>query len=94
MGTAVLNDYLQQGFEITIVGDNDFYSQRAQVSVAAAAASGTHFVVNPTCDTFFHSYRNVNYQIRPKHLHPWNHFATHTALWDRSIRQDWAAQQP
>lgn len=32
MGTAVLNDYLQQGFEITIVGDNDFYSQRAQVS--------------------------------------------------------------
>lgn len=46
MGTAVLNEYLQQGFEITIVGDNDFYSQRAQVK------RKHHFVVNPTCDTF------------------------------------------
>lgn len=36
MGTAVLNEYLQQGFEITIVGDNDFYSQRAQVKRKAS----------------------------------------------------------
>ncbi|CDS10713.1 hypothetical protein LRAMOSA11199 [Lichtheimia ramosa] len=52
MGTAVLNEYLQQGFEITIVGDNDFYSQRAQLSkrqlpnTAEALAS-----LEPFCNT-------------------------------------------
>ena len=85
MGTAVLNDYLQQGFEITIVGDNDFYSQRAQVK---RRESSNDFVVNPTCHTFIHSYPSVNYQIRPKHLPPWNLSATHTARWDPFTRQD------
>jgi hypothetical protein len=31
MGSSILNEKLKQGIEVTIVGDNDFYSQRAQV---------------------------------------------------------------
>ena len=31
IGSEALNRKLQGGIEVTIVGDNDFYSQRAQV---------------------------------------------------------------
>lgn len=33
IGSKALNEKLAQGIEITIVGDNDFYSQRAQVII-------------------------------------------------------------
>lgn len=34
IGSDELNQLLSQGIQITIVGDNDFYSQRAQVDTS------------------------------------------------------------